>query len=276
MSEILCISYFDEIYDRDDWINDELTHVKLPPVSALILNKNKRIIYRRYRRRLRRYHVNIDNPPIYVARTLRTELKKNNIVVDGKAVKGILPDNSLMLAETDIKLKNLIKLINKHSDNFLAECLFKTLGAETSKKQGNSFYSTKAILEFIQDNEIYNDGTEVVDGSGLSRYDKITAAALGGLLEKMYFDLPNYENFFNSLSIAGVDGTLRHRLIGTSAQNNFHGKTGTLNGVSSLCGYLKNNEGEEIIVTMMFEYKRGGASLHRRIQDEIIEKLCDE
>ncbi len=268
--------YFDEIYDRDDWINDENTNVRLPPISALVLNRNKKFIFKKHRRRLRRYTINIENPPLYVAQKLYDELKRNNIIIQGEALKGTTPGNVLPLAESSISLGRLIKLINKHSDNFMAECLFKTLGAEISKKQGNSFYSTKTILEFIQDNEIYNKGTEVVDGSGLSRFDKVTAAAFGGLLEKMYFDLPHFEDFYNSLSIAGVDGTLRHRMMGTAAQNNFHGKTGTLNGVSSVCGYLKNKKGEDIIVIMLFEFERGGASLHRRIQDKIIEELCED
>jgi len=179
------------------------------------------------------------------------------------------------LTNSGIILRDLLQEINKHSDNFLAECLFKTIGAETSGEQGNAFYSTQAILSFIKDNGIFSEGSSIVDGSGISRFDQVTVGALAGVLEKMYFDLAHFDDFYKSLSIAGVDGTLEDRLTGTSAGNNFHGKTGTLNGVSSLSGYLTTAGGDDLIVSIIFEYNRKGARFHRRIQDNIIKLLAD-
>ena len=60
---------------------------------------------------------------------------------------------------------------------------------------------------------------------------------------------------------------------GTNAENNFHGKTGTLRGVTSLSGYLTTNNGEEVIISMIFQFTRGGTRLHRRIEDRIVEAL---
>jgi D-alanyl-D-alanine carboxypeptidase/D-alanyl-D-alanine-endopeptidase (penicillin-binding protein 4) len=59
----------------------------------------------------------------------------------------------------------------------------------------------------------------------------------------------------------------------TKAENNFHGKTGTLNGVTSLSGYLTTNDGEELVVSMIFQFSRGGTRFHRRIEDKIVEAL---
>ncbi len=95
------------------------------------------------------------------------------------------------------------------------------MGAETSGKQGNSFYATQAVLNFIDDHGIFSKGTSVVDGSGISRFDQITVGAIVGTLEEMYFDLKHFKDYYNSLSIAGVDGTLESRMIGTKAENNF-------------------------------------------------------
>jgi len=268
-------SFFDEIYSRKDWIDDEHANVRLPAISGLVVDRNRRFTYRKRRGRVRRYYHNISNPPLFAAEILKRKLKKAQISVSGKALKGITPDDVKSLAESDITLRHLVKEINKHSDNFLAECLFKTLGAVTSGKQGNSFYSTQAVLGFIEDNGIYSDGTSVVDGSGISRFDQITVGAIVGILEKMYFSLKSYKDFYNSLSIAGIDGTLEKRMHKTKAENNFHGKTGTLNGVSSLSGYLKTPNGEEVIVSMIFEFSRGGTNFHRRIEDKIIEALTD-
>ena len=68
---------------------------------------------------------------------------------------------------------------------------------------------------------------------------------------------------------------MRGRLIGTQAENNFRGKTGTLNGVSGLAGYLVTPGGEDLIVTIIFEFNRGGWGYYRDIQDQIISLLVD-
>ena len=274
-------SFFDELYTRSDWISDEHANVHLPPISALVINRNRILIKERrriHRRRKTYYRTiyrerDIKNPPLYIAKLLREKLIADGIEVKGKAVKGITPGNAVTLADSYIILKNLIQSINKHSDNFLAECLFKTLGAVYSGEQGNSFYSTQAIIKFLKDNGIYNKGTSIVDGSGISRFDQVTVSAIVGLLEKVYFDLGHFKDFYNSLSIAGKDGTLEHRMNGSLAQDNFHGKTGTLNGVSCLSGYLTTENGVELIVSIIFEFKSGGLRLHRRVENKIVEIL---
>lgn len=267
-------TFFDDVYTRDDWIKDEKANVKLPPISALVIDRNRTKSRVKRRGRWRTYTVNVKNPPHFAAKKLKNTLEKYNIEVNGEAAAGEAPLKTQMLLESTIILRELIKQINKNSDNFLAECLFKTIGAFASGKQGNSFYSTQTILTFIEDNGIYSEGTAVVDGSGISRFDQITVGAIIGLLERMYFDISNFDDYYNSLSIAGVDGTLEKRLIGTKAENNFRGKTGTLNGVSSLSGYLTTAAGDDLIVSMIFEFRRGGWSKYKRIQDEIIELLA--
>ncbi len=276
-------SYFDELYTRADWINDEAPNIKLPPISALVIDRNRiiehrTIRYRRrghFRRRVVTYRKFIDNPPLYIAKLLREKLIKEGIKVLKGAKKGITPPGAETLTESKILLKDLVQRINKHSDNFLAECLFKTLGAVATGEQGNSFYSTQTIVKFLKDNGIYANGTVVVDGSGISRFDLVTVGAIVGLLQKMYFDTTNFEDFYNSLSIAGVDGTLRDRMIGSSAENDFHGKTGTLNGVSSLSGYLKTTKGEDLIVSIIFDFKNGRTSMYRGAENKIVEILTN-
>jgi D-alanyl-D-alanine carboxypeptidase/D-alanyl-D-alanine-endopeptidase (penicillin-binding protein 4) len=268
-------SYFDDIYVRDDWIPNERANVKLPPISALVLNRNQSIIQRRVGKRYRNYTRNVKSPPLFAASKLKESLINENILVIGDAKKGTTPENVYNLTESNATITDIISLINKNSDNFLAEVLFKAIGAEASKKQGNSFYSQQAILNFIESNGIYKDGLSIVDGSGISRFDQVTLSAVTGLLEKMYFDLNNFDIFFNSLSIAGVDGTLRSRMKGTHAENNFRGKTGTLNGVTSISGYITTAGGDDLIVGIMFEFKRGGWNFYRDLQDRIIEILSE-
>lgn len=268
-------SYFDDIYTREDWIDGERANVKLPPISALVVDRNRTTIRKKIRKRYRYITENTNDPPVFAANKLSEKLKSAGIEIKGKTTKGSTPAKVYLLAEKSVQLKDLISLINKHSDNFLAECLFKTLGAEASGVQGNSFFSQQAILKFIKDNNIYSTGTEIVDGSGISRFDQATPLAINGVLEKMYFDLVHFDDFFNSLSIAGVDGTLRGRMMGSGAENNFRGKTGSLNGVSGLAGYLTTPDGEDLIVTIIFEFNKGGWGYYRDVQDQIVEILLD-
>ncbi len=276
-------SFFDELYTRSDWINDERENLHLPAISALVINRNRTLVKRRIqvRRGKKRYYrtvyysKNISSPPLYAAELLTEKLRGDGIKVTGKFKKGVAPDSVITLADSYTELKDLIQVINKHSDNFLAECLFKTLGAVETGEQGNSFYSTQTIIKFLKDNGIYSEGTSLVDGSGISRFDQVTVSAIVGLLEKVYFDLSHFQDFYNSLSVAGIDGTLRHRMMGSAAENNFHGKTGTLNGVSSLSGYLTTKNGVELIVSMIFQFKSGGTRLHREVENKIVEILSD-
>lgn len=268
-------SYIDNIYTREDWIEGEGSNVRLPLISALVVDRNRKTIRKKVRRRYRYLSENIKDPPLYAATLLTEKLRSSGVEITGKTLTGKTPPNTYLLGEKSIRLKELISLINKHSDNFLAECLFKTLGAEFSGVQGNSFFSQQAILKFIKDNNIFSQGTEIVDGSGISRSDQATPLAINGVLEKMYFDLVHFDDFYNSLSIAGVDGTLRGRMLGSSAENNFRGKTGTLNGVTGLAGYLTTINDEDLIVTIIFEFSKGSWGYFRDIQDEIVQTLLD-
>ncbi len=268
-------SFFDSEYSREDWIIDELTKVKLPPVSALVLNRNQKVTYKKYRRRTRRYVSYLDDPPYEIAQILRDKLIENNIIVEGEASKGITRNQTKELASSSIQLKELIKIINKRSDNFLAECLFKTIGAVYTGNQGNAFNSVQTINKFLKDNDIFSDGTKIVDGSGLSKYNQVSVASISSLLESIYLDIRLYNYFYGSLSIAGIEGTLSNRMEGTAAENNFRGKTGTLNNTSSISGYLTTKNGDDFIISMIFQFNKKGGNFYKKIEDEIIALVAE-
>ena len=145
-------TYFDDVYSRDDWISEERANVKLPPISAIVIDRNRTVVSKKRRGRYRNYFVNVEKPPLFAAKKFRQELIAKGIVINGNAVSSTTPEDAISLIESEVQLSELIQLINKHSDNFYAECLFKTLGAVHSGKQGNSFFSTQAILNYIEDN----------------------------------------------------------------------------------------------------------------------------
>lgn len=321
-------SYFDDMYHRRDWI-DEATNDALPPVSAIVINRNRIqfnispapkaggrvgfnftpysslikvrsnartgrgrtrisisqnyssnnyefVISGTLKRKSRAiwYSAEIKNPPLFAAFLLQDKLQRSGISVSLKPGQGETPANVNELTARSVSLRELSKIINKHSDNFLAECLYKTVGAAFSHNQGNSFYATQAISDFLNRNNIYSESTMINDGSGLSHSNQVTAGGIVSLLEKIYFNPLLFSDYYNSLSIAGVDGTLRNRMIGTAAENNFHGKTGTLNGVIALSGYLTVKGRPDLIVSIIFEYEKGSPHHYRYLEDQIIASLA--
>lgn len=321
-------SYFDKLYTRDDWIIDERANVKLPPVSAIIINKNQFVVTLkstgkvgsklkysikpecsfinvsmtakvsnrrsrprisssfkgnkinvkvrgslRKRRSSRSYVVNIHNPPLYLALLLKDKLQKKGIKVIGEVEAGITPISNIELASVGISLDKLISLVNKNSNNYLAECLFKTLGAFYSGEEGNSFYATQAVLSSFDDKYIIDDETAVVDGSGISRFNTITTGSIVRLLDHIRKNEFLFEKFYRSLAISGIDGTLKDRPVNNFIKGNFHGKTGTLNGVTALSGYLTGKNNHTYIVSIIMEYKAKGSRFHKDIEDKILVEL---
>lgn len=268
-------SFFDKNYFRSDWIEDEAENNKLPPVSAVVLNRNQKVSYKKVRKRMRKYVELIKQPDIYIAEQLKNLLASKDIIIEGNSIAGTTPRSAKEIASVSTDMMKILQLVNKNSDNFLAEVLFKSIGAIASGEEGTAFNSAQAIHTFLDDNDVVLSGSRIVDGSGLSRSNKISVASIVSLLEMIYLNLEKYEIFLQTLSVAGHDGTLGGRMGRTSAEFNFRGKTGTLNGASSLSGYLKTNSGDDLIVSMIFEYSKGGINFYRKIQDEIIEALAE-
>lgn len=263
-------SFFDDNYSRNDWIEDDLTNVKLAPVSALVLNGNKKSYQKKVRRRFRTYYMNIGNPPLHMAESFKEKLIRHGIEVTGGCAVGTLPLNANLLTEVKVKLLDVLKPVNKQSNNFVAECLFKLIGAEATASQGSAFNAGQTVNRFLKDFDVYTEGTTIIDGSGLSRYNKASVGTIVSLLEKIYLDIDLFEKFTQTLSIAGTDGTLSDRMKGSNAEFNFMGKTGTLNGASSLSGYLKTKNGDDLIVSMIFEFNSKTGNYYRAIQDEVV------
>ncbi len=322
-------SYFDSRYNREDWIKRERSNLALPPVSALILDRNeitisfipngkngftfsilpKSNLYKitnnvkltrrrrlptiivqsqpkrininikghiRKRRHAYSYKAFIDNPPLFTADLLYDKLRNQGIIINGDVLPNKNSKKTHLIDKKFTTLENVIKKTDKESDNFLAEIIFKTLGAQFSRKVGNSFYATQAVYSFLDKIGIESNNIEIVDGSGISRANKLTAYAVTRLLKFVYNNKEIFNTFYSSLSSAGEDGTLESRLVGFGLKGNFHGKTGTLNGVSAVSGYLTTNSGKNVIVSILINFNRNGADYFRELQDEIIIRIAKE
>jgi D-alanyl-D-alanine carboxypeptidase/D-alanyl-D-alanine-endopeptidase (penicillin-binding protein 4) len=104
--------------------------------------------------------------------------------------------------------------------------------------------------EVLQTWNIGEDSVVIADGSGLSRYNYVTSDALVRILQAMRSD-PQHAAFFDSLPVAGRDGTLSRRLAGTPAEGNVRAKTGTVDNVRAIAGYVEAADGETLVFSMI-------------------------
>jgi D-alanyl-D-alanine carboxypeptidase/D-alanyl-D-alanine-endopeptidase (penicillin-binding protein 4) len=136
-------------------------------------------------------------------------------------------------------LAQLLGLMLPPSDNFFAETLIKDLGARFARA-GTTAAGAGVVRATISAS--FGIDPQVVDGSGLSRADRTSAAQVAGLLVAL---APSVHGAVlrGDLAVAGHNGTLAHRMRGTGAQGRCEGKTGTLIGVSNLAGYCSSARG---------------------------------
>jgi D-alanyl-D-alanine carboxypeptidase/D-alanyl-D-alanine-endopeptidase (penicillin-binding protein 4) len=161
-------------------------------------------------------------------RSIRDQLKKAQAAND---------KNWIVLAIHETPLERVMARANKDSMNLYAECLCKRLGAEISGQSGSWQNGPAAVGDFLKKIGVSDAEFKLDDGCGLSKQNVISSNCMVTTLTHDYFNA-NSKLFFSTLSVAGVDGTLDDRFRGTDLRGRVFGKSGFVNGVSSLSGYL--------------------------------------
>jgi D-alanyl-D-alanine carboxypeptidase/D-alanyl-D-alanine-endopeptidase (penicillin-binding protein 4) len=155
----------------------------------------------------------------------------------------------------------------KPSQNQIGEALLKTIGLE---KTGIGSADAGAEIVTTQLRDWGVDSTEVVvyDGSGLSRHDLVTPRTIVKILSAMRKDTA-FSVYYDAFPIAGVDGTIRSRMKGTPAENNLRGKTGTIEFVRSLSGYVDTADGQRLVFSFLSNHFTTPVSEVTRVQDAV-------
>jgi D-alanyl-D-alanine carboxypeptidase/D-alanyl-D-alanine-endopeptidase (penicillin-binding protein 4) len=181
-----------------------------------------------------------DPDAAYVA-ALTEALRDRGITVGGQAGTPDSEHADSMFTMVSVPLREILPAILKPSQNQIAEVFLRTIGLERTGI-GTADSGRRVVERQFTDWKIPSDGYVVRDGSGLSRSDLISPEAVVGILDVMRRS-PNFDLFYQSLPIAGVDGTIRTRMKGTPAEGNVHAKTGSLSMVRSLSGYVRTADG---------------------------------
>jgi D-alanyl-D-alanine carboxypeptidase/D-alanyl-D-alanine-endopeptidase (penicillin-binding protein 4) len=227
-----------------------------PPLSALVVDRAR----------------GTRNPALAAATSFRVALRKAGITVDGAASVGRVDDFAVPLAQLDSPtLASIIRFMDRESDNFTAELLLKQLGAVVLDR-GTSAAGAAVVMQTLAEANVPLAGVRIVDGSGLSQLDRLTANAIAAILRAAWSDLAVRPTFVAALPVAGVSGTLEDRLRTPPARGRVLAKTGTTSDASALSGYVSTR--------FLFTVLQNGHPLQywwaRRAQDRFVQVLARE
>jgi D-alanyl-D-alanine carboxypeptidase/D-alanyl-D-alanine-endopeptidase (penicillin-binding protein 4) len=210
------------------------------------------------------------NPPSFAAARLDNALEARGITVRRKPAAGTAPRGLDVLASVDSPpMGRMVKLMNKPSDNLFAELLAKDIAMQVNGR-GTTSAGAALIAGFARR---LGSGAKLVDGSGLSRGDRASPYRIVRLLTSMA-RRDEYEALFQSLPIAGRDGTLVDRMRRGPARGRCHAKTGTLSDVSALSGYCQARSGDVYGFSILMNgvYPTGA----RRLQDRMAQAIAGQ
>jgi len=222
--------------------------------------------------------ITVDNPTNYTLSAFQYTLEQNGISINNISDIDELPllkpdyENYTPVAmHSSIPLSEIIRTVNKVSQNFYAEQIQKTMGVEFFN-EGSSKKGVEAEKQWFTQIGLSPDDIFIVDGSGLSRHNLVTTYQIVTILRGIRND-PNYHIFYDSLPIGGLDGTLKGRLKGSEAAGHVFAKTGYIGRVRALSGFVRAKNGHEYIFSILVNHYPVPTSVVNNMQDQIVTLL---
>jgi D-alanyl-D-alanine carboxypeptidase/D-alanyl-D-alanine-endopeptidase (penicillin-binding protein 4) len=225
--------------------------------------------------------VAVADPTIYFAHSLLLALVERGIQVSGLP-KGLqdwrnqlapIPRRVLVESKSP-PLREIATTMMKVSQNLYAETLLKAVGA-AGGVTGTTEGGRAAARTILEGWGIPPDSYVQADGSGLSRYDYVTAEMIVALLERMHRDPRHHDAFVATLPIAGKDGTIASRMKTTRAEANAVAKTGSISNVRALSGYVRTRDGDTMVFSILANSFTIPAATVNWIADLAVERLAN-
>ena len=212
----------------------------------------------------------IEDPGVHAGHVIRAELVRRGIPVRGaEVVRGRAPKGMPVLAtHAGEPLAEVARFINERSHNMGAETLFKHMGVQ---EDASATWSRAriAVTEFMRGAGLDPGTYTYTNGSGLYEAVFFSPRQLTQFLVWAHKESPWRDAWLSSLAVAGRTGTLRGRMRGEETAGKVRGKTGTLNKVIALSGYLETATGRHLAFSFLFNELKGGKRAARRLQDRL-------
>ena len=226
------------------------------------------------RAKAKTYWRRINHPGWYTAFSLADALRRQKIRVSRYPKRRRVPSSArLLYKHYSPPLRIILQYTGKYSSNFATEQLIKTVGAEVHGKPGTWKKGLKVVQQFMQRLGISSKDYKMVNGSGLGRVNRFTPIQFVTVLRHMYNDFTHRTEFLVSQPIAGRDGTLRRRMRRSLAKGRLRAKTGTIDGISTLSGYVSTSSGKILVFSFCMNSKKAhvvriGRRLRKRLQKQ--------
>ncbi len=218
----------------------------------------------------------LPDAPNYLANSLRSNLPKNGIAITGQTIVKMTdsePEKRMVITSyKSPTLKEIIYDTNQRSDNALAEAILRMVGFHKAGDQ--SLESGRmVVVNHLKSKNFDIDGLNYMDGSGLSKSNLVTPIAQVKFLSDIMQE-PYYKDFQESLPIAGQTGTLKKMFFGNSYGQIF-AKTGTLNKVKCLAGYIKTRTGKTLAFSMLVNNYSGSVDQVKARMEKLLDPAVD-
>jgi D-alanyl-D-alanine carboxypeptidase/D-alanyl-D-alanine-endopeptidase (penicillin-binding protein 4) len=209
-------------------------------------------------------------PPEFTVGVFRPLWSQLGGGLSGHVETGEVPDSARLFATaTSVPLAEVVRNVNKFSNNVMTRQLLLTMGAESSGEPGSAANGREAVARWLEEQGIDAPGLFIENGSGLSRKTRITAGAMAQMLETAWRH-PFMPEFIASMPLSGLDGTMRNRFRGSSLEGRLHVKTGRLDHVYAIAGYVQARSGTRYIIVVF----HNDTDVHRgpglELQDALI------
>ena len=202
--------------------------------------------------------VAVPDPARFAAEAFASVLRAKGVRITGGVAtsREALPADARVLAQHESRpMGELVRVVNKESQNLHAETLLRLVGLK-QKGEGSVARGHEAVRELLGRLGVPGEGWGLSDGSGLARTDLVTPHGLAGLLVAMDRH-PQAAAFRESLPVAGRDGTLARRMVGTAAEGRVTAKTGTLALANALAGYVTTARGDRLAFAIVVNNHEG-------------------
>lgn len=272
-------------YDQDTipagWNKNDLLSCWSAPINAAMINRNcmeymvSQAISRNHP--ARPLGESVENPGLYSLDVVKSLLQKNNIRLSGDVLPGHVTSGLRLIASHNSEpLYKLIIIMLKKSDDVIAETIFKKVGEEYFHKPGSWKNAEAAVKAIIATHLHANISSAVlIDGSGLSHYNLSSPTQFVSVLRAGFYHKTTSQYFIEALPVGGIDGTLKYRLKNYSTDGKVFAKTGTINGVSCLSGYLKTKHRGVLVFSIMINGFHGSPTPYRHWIDKVLTKIAE-
>ncbi|HEX8907594.1 MAG TPA: D-alanyl-D-alanine carboxypeptidase/D-alanyl-D-alanine-endopeptidase, partial [Anaeromyxobacteraceae bacterium] len=214
------------------------------------------------------FYRKIDDPPLYFGHTLRRLLELRGVRVTGQVRHAAVPTSArLLLVAQSESLGEVVRRLDKTSNNFVAEQLLKTLGAEKKGLPGTWPKGVEAVEDFLAEAGLPRGSYVMKNGSGLNDSNRFSARQTVTLLREVWRRFPIMADFLAALPVAGKDGTTRWRMESTDGR--LRAKTGTLENVTSLSGFVETAARERLVFSVLVNDFPGRPHLTVRAIDAV-------